>query len=426
MKICVLGCGIGSVATLYYLWKFRNKLPIDEIVVYGINCDKCRCACGVQKWKLDLVKFEIYKKFIISDIERAIIDFKIDDFSKTLEVKSRGVFSGCVIDREKLQSEIINEFLSKNFIKFYNEYVTIHRVKEFVKRFDFIINTTSLSLVDLEDDHFDAYIGNIAKTSLYVCTQGVAQRGKNFEENTIYMFFRKYIPFGYAWVFPWRENTVHIGVGVHKYFNVNVHDLLRRFVKECLELKLINNDNIQNVVTKTIPCFNTSYLFEITYITFEELQELNKLPITFLIVVKNFEERHRIVNIGDSIGLVDQLTGAGIANTVITSWAFTKSLTEVHKYCESKEFYDTVLHSLILNKISWLLKDLNNRFNIVKYLVERVHDTGKRLKILYVVFEKSCRLINSLGKLPIPKTLLKFIIPKVSNKLFEEVRTIDH
>ena len=407
MKFCILGCGIGGVSTLYYMWKFRSKLPIDEIVVYGVNCNRCRCGCGVQKWKLDLVNFDIYKKFIISKIEKAIINFKNDEINKTFEVKSRGVFSGYVIDREKLQQYIINEFVNNGFIKFFEKVVTIHDVGELVKNYDFIVNATSFSLID---------VGKFEKTEYYyICTQGVTERGIDFEENTIYMFFRSYIPIGYAWVFPWRENTVHIGLGILNKFRKrqNVEKLLKKFVKECVDKKLIKNENVKNIVTKPIPCFNASTLFNITHVEYEDFGKFNRLPSIFLISVHYLDKTCRIVNVGDAVGMVDSITGAGIANTIIQTWAFVKTLTEVlHSF---DKFIDALILEITRRKIEWLLNDLSHRYEVIEKLLTL--KSNEIFQIILKVYEHGSKWINIFSSFPLPKKLLTYVIPFLSKKL---------
>ncbi|RUM31068.1 MAG: NAD(P)/FAD-dependent oxidoreductase, partial [Aquifex sp.] len=52
--------------------------------------------------------------------------------------------------------------------------------------------------------------------------------------NDLLIFFRDYIPGGYGWIFPKKE-LANVGVGVDLSYNVNVFEVLKKFVKEVEE-----------------------------------------------------------------------------------------------------------------------------------------------------------------------------------------------
>ena len=57
------------------------------------------------------------------------------------------------------------------------------------------------------------------------------------------VYFRKYIPGGYGWVFP-KDNVCNVGVGVNLKFGIPPREALKKFVKELVNQEIIFNKRL--------------------------------------------------------------------------------------------------------------------------------------------------------------------------------------
>lgn len=111
------------------------------------------------------------------------------------------------------------------------------------------------------------------------------------------VYFRDYIPGGYGWVFP-KGSLANVGVGVDPAYGVNVMESLARFVEELLKEGLVE----KQIVRKTGGWIPADGL----------------LPLV----------RGKVLLVGDAGGFCHPITGAGIANAVVSGYMAGKAILE--------------------------------------------------------------------------------------------------
>ena len=106
--------------------------------------------------------------------------------------------------------------------------------------------------------------------------------------DSVFCYFRNYIPYGYGWVFP-KGNLANVGIGVEKpVSDVNLSACLKKFADELRSEGFIGN----GVIEKTSGLVPVSGLNDLT--------------------------ADNIAFCGDAAGLTHPVTGAGILNAVIS------------------------------------------------------------------------------------------------------------
>jgi geranylgeranyl reductase family protein len=106
--------------------------------------------------------------------------------------------------------------------------------------------------------------------------------------DSVFCYFRNYIPYGYGWVFP-KGNHANVGIGVEKpVSDVNLSACLKKFADELRSEGLIGSE----VIEKTSGLVPVSGLNDLT--------------------------ADNIAFCGDAGGLTHPVTGAGILNAVIS------------------------------------------------------------------------------------------------------------
>ena len=101
------------------------------------------------------------------------------------------------------------------------------------------------------------------------------------------VYFREYIPGGYGWVFP-KGDTANVGVGIDPEFGFSLFEVLERFKKEVVAEGIVE-DKVLSRTGGWIPA------------------EGIKDPV-----------RGNVLLVGDAGGFCHPITGAGIANAVLT------------------------------------------------------------------------------------------------------------
>jgi geranylgeranyl reductase family protein len=152
------------------------------------------------------------------------------------------------------------------------------------------------------------------------------------------IFFRDYIPGGYGWVFP-KGKYANVGVGVDPAFGVNVMKSLRRFFSEVASSGLIGMD-IYSRTGGWIPADGP----------------LN--PV-----------RGRVLLVGDAGGFCHPITGAGIANAVLTGYLAAKAITggDPEDYAEASLDYLGESLTRAANKRVKYMKSWDN----LEYIIPR-------------------------------------------------------
>lgn len=122
------------------------------------------------------------------------------------------------------------------------------------------------------------------------------------------IYFRDYIPGGYGWVFP-KGEVANVGVGIDPSYPINVMESLRRFIKEVCK-EGIAEERILKRTGGWIPADGL-------------------LPLV----------RGRVVLVGDAGGFCHPITGAGIANAVLSGSMAGKYIAEgnLEEYQEEAE-----------------------------------------------------------------------------------------
>ncbi len=106
--------------------------------------------------------------------------------------------------------------------------------------------------------------------------------------DSVFCYFRHYIPYGYGWVFP-KECYANVGIGVEKpVSDVNLSACLKKFTEELKNEGLIGSE----VIEKTSGLVPVSGLSDLT--------------------------ADNIAFCGDAAGLTHPVTGAGILNAIIS------------------------------------------------------------------------------------------------------------
>ena len=405
MKIAVIGCGIASTSLIYYLWKYGKNLGFTDIYVVGYEPSFFRCACGVQKWKIELADFDIYKSYVVEEVRKYVINLIHRDFRKVIEIPSRSFTKAYIIDRGLLQRDIVDFLLSEGFVKFENKLVNVFNVVKLVEDFDVVFNGTSLSLIDVKNVDYN------------VCIQGVVERGKNFEDGHVYAFLSELTKIGYAWVTPWKLNKVFVGLGVHKDFASDVKNLFRKFVKFVKEEGLIKSEDVTNVVTKAIPCVKP--FTQVVEVGVNDLLKVGKLPNASLVKVRIGDSVGKVVNIGDACGLTDPVIGAGIGNTLIHCNVLVKEF--VNNVRQRGELNIDEVVENTWRKLRWLVEDLCNRFEIVER-VRKSKSIDELLHKLFKVYEEGAKRLKILASIPpLPLKFYTFIVPRIPLKLVSYV-----
>ncbi|MCS7083841.1 MAG: NAD(P)/FAD-dependent oxidoreductase [Aquificaceae bacterium] len=116
----------------------------------------------------------------------------------------------------------------------------------------------------------------------------------NKEVKELWVFFRSYIPGGYGWVFP-KGELANVGVGIDPKFNFSLDFALQEFLKELRALKVV--DEVFGSTGGWLPANGLLRLV-----------------------------RKNVVLVGDAGGFCHPITGAGIANAVLSGALAGKSL----------------------------------------------------------------------------------------------------
>jgi len=122
------------------------------------------------------------------------------------------------------------------------------------------------------------------------------------------IYFRDYIPGGYGWVFP-KGEVANVGVGIDPSYPINVMESLRRFITEVYKEGIVE----ERIVKRTGGWIPADGL----------------LPLV----------RRRVVLVGDAGGFCHPITGAGIANAVLSGSMAGKYIAEgnLEEYQEEAE-----------------------------------------------------------------------------------------
>ncbi|MDW8434417.1 MAG: NAD(P)/FAD-dependent oxidoreductase [Aquificaceae bacterium] len=129
------------------------------------------------------------------------------------------------------------------------------------------------------------------------------------------IYFRDYIPGGYGWLFP-KGDVANLGVGVDPYYGMPVMESLRRFIKELLSYGLVEG----KVLKRTGGWIPAGGLINVV--------------------------RGRVLLVGDAGGFCHPITGAGIANAVISGSMAAKAIIEGKTQNYREEAEDTFAESL--------------------------------------------------------------------------------
>ena len=152
------------------------------------------------------------------------------------------------------------------------------------------------------------------------------------------IYFREYIPGGYGWVFP-KGEIANVGVGIDPSYPMNVMESLRRFLQEVAGDGLVYG----SIVRRTG----------------------GWIPADGLLKV----HRNRVLLVGDAGGFCHPITGAGIANAVISGDACAKAII-AGKPEEFEEFaQDSFAPSI--NKAAEKRRKYMKRWENLEYLIPK-------------------------------------------------------
>jgi len=169
------------------------------------------------------------------------------------------------------------------------------------------------------------------------------------------VYFRKYIPGGYGWVFP-KDNVCNVGVGVSLKFGIPPREALKKFVKELVKQDIIINQRLA-IVAGMIPAGGL-------------------LPL----------QKENILFVGDAAGQCHSITGAGVPFALLCGQLAGKYVVkaiqeedlEILKEYEDEcieSFGDSFMHAVQKRKF----------FESCWYNPQ--HDFNEIVKKIWVVFE---------------------------------------
>jgi len=155
--------------------------------------------------------------------------------------------------------------------------------------------------------------------------------------NDLLIFFRDYIPGGYGWIFP-KNELANVGVGVDLSYNVNVLEVLKKFVGDVQDF--VEPEPVYGRTGGFIP------------------GEGIKKPL-----------RERVLLVGDAGGFCHPITGGGIANAVITGSMAGKAILEG----DLEEFEEEALDTLgpSINRAARKRKKLMKEWDKLEWRIPR-------------------------------------------------------
>ncbi len=326
----VIGAGPGGSTAAYELAKRGAKvLLIDsrKRVGYPVQCAE------FVPLQLSYQFPEFFPKEVIVQEVEDMIHFT--PWGEVVKMPSRGF----ILNREKFDSHIANLAVKNGailktkskFLGFENGFAVIKDLREgkiLKVKADFIVGADgSRSLVSkLTGEHTKNFL---------ITAQVTVPLKEKLKDLLIY--FRKYIPGGYGWIFP-KGDYANVGVGIDTDYKLSVLSVLEKFLDEVKDI--VQKDKIISKTGGFIP------------------GEGIKKPV-----------RNNVLLVGDAGGFCHPITGGGIANAVITGEMAGRNLTEGEPEDYEEESLDTFEQTI--NRAAEKRKKYMKSWDNLEYIIPR-------------------------------------------------------
>ncbi|MCW3128612.1 MAG: hypothetical protein N2V75_00675 [Methanophagales archaeon] len=268
-KIAIAGMGVAGSFLLRLLLQ-RGYAP-DSIGCFEV---KQRSACGIAPCAFGIAKKQFVD--ILKNVDLDATNYILSSFNKILIDDTAADCDLCMINKPQLLKDLIGE----HPVKILNSEERID-----TSQYDMVVDATGYKRVYLPPIENDLIIPTI-------------QYKIKTEEYEYLPLTINHVGIGYGWIFPLADNEYHIGMGCLKC------NLMERF-------KELYHDIIS---TSEVICGCKSYV--------RLLPPRYAMPI----VHKN------IVGVGESVGTVAPLCGAGIIASMESALLLSENIEDIYSY----------------------------------------------------------------------------------------------
>jgi len=348
----IIGAGPAGVATSYVLSKAGYRVALLEA-----NKVLATKPCGNGLVRIEDIPFPIPKSALKVRIRRGLL--YVDGH---LAVEIRDFVNGFIIDKREMLEEVISSSGTSFFLRSYFNPLTLE-----VKLNNELFKPRNFSNIILAGGHA-FYEGE----KIFAIETSLKPKYEIEDDKIEIWFDTKLI--GYYWIFPKEDGRVQVGVGGYS----SPPELKRKLIK------FIESDE---------------------RLSANGLEDLRGAPLAVGgVILRKYKDR--IYRVGESSGYVLPLTGEGIRPSILSGYAFAKSIIESRDPIKALKLLSITKAITVQRSILKRVKEMNlyRRRELLSSIPPEVH-----AEVALGTLRKS-RIIKALAKNPrLLSSILKFI-----------------